>query len=608
MAQQSTLGGDSLWVDLGDKEQREIRATMRHRRIARGETLIDRGAPPDDLFVVNFGLFEVRNSDNSGVVAEIGAGQLIGEIGFFAGSPRTASVVAARDSEVLEINRGEFDALAARCPAIGVAVTRALARRLAHIAPIVGMGNVARPSGHMRVLAIVAAGSGAIPDAFIELFRRTLARQNIEFLTSADAIKQRGGNEFDRFAAANWLSDLERDRELVICVADATPTEWTQTILRSADQALLVACGAPDALNPVEALALDLFPVARRRLIRLQAKRSSFADPSAPWLRLRDVFMVHHVSTQDDLDMRSLARFLSGKAIGYVAGGGGAFGPAHVGVFKAFREQGVTFDIFGGSSVGAAMAVNLALLWEPDEIRAATHELFVRRAALKRFTIPRYGLLDHGVVDDGLQHAYPGAMEDVWRPCFAVATDLSNYTMRIMRQGPVWEAVRATCAIPGVLPPFFDEAGHMLVDGGVVDNVPVGAMESLKSGPNLVVDLRPLTHRVYPFKYHAIPRRRELIARTLNFLPGKRKLPRCPGPAGVVQRSIFGNVRETTPPHGADDLLLRPPAFRGSSFMNWDRHADVLDAAYEWALRKIDELRADGNATLATMERVSKTT
>jgi NTE family protein len=105
-----------IWRDLGETERLEIKRAMRVRKVARGETLIEQGEPSETLFIVSFGLFEVKNADNTQSVAEVGADQLIGEMGFFAGVPRTAAVVAARDSEVLEIDRTAFDELAKRCP------------------------------------------------------------------------------------------------------------------------------------------------------------------------------------------------------------------------------------------------------------------------------------------------------------------------------------------------------------------------------------------------------------------------------------------------------------------------------------------------------------
>jgi len=304
---------------------------------------------------------------------------------------------------------------------------------------------------------------------------------------------------------------------------------------------------------------------------------------------------------QDRQDFHRLARFLTGQALGFVAGGGGAFGPAHVGIVKAFDAHGIHFDMLGGSSVGAAVAAAFARLGSIEEIAAGTDDIFVTSRALKRYTLPRYGLLDHVAFDEALRRRMgTERIEDVWKPYFAVATDLSNYSMRVMRSGPIWQAVRASSAIPGILPPFFDDDGHMLVDGGVVDNVPIGVMKSLKNGPNLVIDVAPQDHRVYDLSYASIPGRWALLGHMINPFAGA--MPRCPSPANVIQRSLFGNIRNEIIPNEAHDLLLRPPAFPGSSFMNWERHREVLAASYDWGMRTIEGLRADGDTAFAAIE------
>ena len=83
--------------------------------------------------------------------------------------------------------------------------------------------------------------------------------------------------------------------------------------------------------------------------------------------------------------------------------------------------------------------------------------------------------------------------------------------------------------------------------------------------------------------------------------PWNWALPDCPGPASVIQRAVFAKIGADASALTPHDLVLRPPAFPGSSFMNWDRHADVLEAAHEWASRTIDSLREEGDPALAAL-------
>ena len=82
-----------------------LAAESDRRVLRRGEVLVREGDPSDRFFIVLSGRFTVHKEDTMVSVAEIGQGELVGEIGFFAGLPRTATVLAARDSIVLEIRR-----------------------------------------------------------------------------------------------------------------------------------------------------------------------------------------------------------------------------------------------------------------------------------------------------------------------------------------------------------------------------------------------------------------------------------------------------------------------------------------------------------------------
>jgi NTE family protein len=110
-----------------------------------------------------------------------------------------------------------------------------------------------------------------------------------------------------------------------------------------------------------------------------------------------------------------------------VLSGGGAFGVAHVGVWRAIRDLGIPLDIVGGTSVGSAMAGAIALGVPAEEIGPRVEAIFVRSGAMRRVTVPKYAFLDHKVLDAALQQHYgDGPIEDLWLPFYAVAADLSS--------------------------------------------------------------------------------------------------------------------------------------------------------------------------------------
>jgi predicted acylesterase/phospholipase RssA len=116
---------------------------------------------------------------------------------------------------------------------------------------------------------------------------------------------------------------------------------------------------------------------------------------------------------------------------GFVAGGGGALGSAHLGVYKAFSEAGAVFDVFGETSAGAAVAAALAMGLDAEDIDARTHNIFVTNRAFRRFTLPYYGLLDHKAFDRALRTVYGDLLiEDLWRPFFAISANLADRNVR----------------------------------------------------------------------------------------------------------------------------------------------------------------------------------
>jgi NTE family protein len=312
--------------------------------------------------------------------------------------------------------------------------------------------------------------------------------------------------------------------------------------------------------------------------------------------------MHHHVALEDQVDIDSLIRFLSGRAIGFVAAGGGSFGTAHVGIYQAFRERGAIFDVFVGTSVGAAMAAGFAKNLEAGDLERGTHDIFVRSRSFRRPTWPRYALLDHKAFDRALagQYGRDCRIEDCWRPFAAVATNLSTHNLELIRSGVLWHAVRASSAIPGLLPPFYTPEGAMLVDGCLIDNVPLAQMHQLKSGPNLVVHFGEPAAEMFDVEYAALPGRLELI--TTMLMPFRKKLlPAAPSAVNVLWRSLVAHQRYDTLPTGPLDMVMRPPPPLGIDVTDFDRHTEIFHASYLWAKEAIDALEAEANSAVTAI-------
>ncbi len=523
----------ALFRTLSSEQRLKALSAMVRLDLVRGQMLVAQGDPSDSLFMVLHGALAVRRTGHSAPLAELRAGELVGEIGFFANVPRTADVIAIRDTSVLMLTRTAYQVLAEEAPAIVEAVLAALARRFAketaRLTPV-------RASPKARTVALIDGGREPVPGAFDRRMREGLAAIDAEIVDPARLNAMFPGRALDAPEVTDWLNKLEHTAPLVVYLGCRQASPWTRKAIRQADLVVFACRGdAPGgALTEVEAFACEVHPSSARRLVRIHDRRSGAVRGTTAWLVRLPCFMHHHVALEDQVDIDSLIRFLSGRAIGFVAAGGGSFGTAHVGIHKAFRERGVMFDIFVGTSVGSAMMAGFAKNLEAEHLERGTHEIFVRSRSFRRPTWPRYALLDHKAFDRALADQY-GAncrIEDCWRPFAAVATNLSTHNLELIRTGLLWQAVRASSAIPGLLPPFYTPEGAMLVDGCLIDNVPLASMHQLKSGPNLVVHFGEPAAEMFDVDYAALPGRLELIAAML--MPFRKKLlPAAPSAVNV---------------------------------------------------------------------------
>jgi NTE family protein len=590
------LGAVEIFQDLDAAERARLAAELETLSLRRGEALVRQGETADALYVVVTGRFAVTVEGRRQPVAELGPGQPVGEIAFLAGGVRTATVTALRDSLVLRLGRAEFEALSAKSPSIWRTLTLTLARRVAD-------ANVARapaPDPRPRTIAIVRAGAGRVPQAFLQALMAAFGRVNSAVLLRAEMAGEvlPAGTRLDSAEATRALNALEGRHDYVLFLAEDELTPWSEKAIRQADLVLAVAMHAADARpNPLEQLAGELLPPDAIRLVLLHPTRAPISG-TARWLDGRRIAMHHHVALDTPADVERLYRFVDGSALGLIACGGGAYCAAHIGLYKALTQSGLVFDIMGGTSGGGAMTAAFAMGTHPDDVDRATHDIFVTNRAMRRYTWPRYSLLDHTHFDRQLANHYAGIdIEDLWIPYFAVSTNLSSYDLYRHRRGDLWTAVRATGSVPVLLPPYYTEDGHMLVDGALLDNVPVKVMHELKSGPNVVISFDVPKLERFAVDYRTLPGRNHLLK--WLFTPYLRaSLPPAPGVGTVLMRSMMANRQGFEQHLREGDLLLVPPFPQDMGILDWHRHTELMDRTYRWGLAEVARLRAAGHAVV----------
>lgn len=457
-----------------------------------GTRLFQEGDPGDAGYLVVTGrLRAFRTVDGAEVeVGEIGRSQMAGEIALLEDVPRTATVYAVRDSQLVRFSRAAFTTLIERYPSAGLLVARTVLER--------ARGDH-RPGRPTRLSFVVVPGSpGVDVSGFVDELGATLGARRVSS-TAIDEelglpdIAQLGDDDVGAIRLAYHLEELQERHRFLLYEIDDEWTSWSRRALRWADHVIVVAdAGASPEPSDLEQQLWQLVEAQKHPKVSLALVHP--ADTTLPsgtrrWLEPRSLWSHHHLRRGDDADMGRLARLLTGEATSLVLGGGGARGFAHLGVLVVLEELGVPIDSIGGASIGSIMAIGPALGWTAEEARQISVEQF---DDLFDYTLPTVSLLKGDRITTKLRRTIGDVdIADLWIPYFCVSTNLTRAGARYHDRGPLVEAIRASIAIPGVLPPVPD-GDELLVDGGVLDNVPVDEMRRRNpTGQVVAVDVAP---------------------------------------------------------------------------------------------------------------------
>jgi predicted acylesterase/phospholipase RssA/CRP-like cAMP-binding protein len=446
-----------------------------------GRVLMRQGDHDDSMFLVGVGRLRVtvrRDDGTEARVAELGRGELVGELAVMSDEPRSATVTALRDSHVFELSSASFADLVARFPAALREISSEVVRRL------VRSFREGSPTSPVVTIAMVPLSDDPQATHFATRLTASLARVTgaaIE-VTVADAecaLGDLAGVGADRLAA--WFSARESGSEVVVYAAHSVPDDWTEACVRQADLVLLVGTSRDEPVVREVERAIDARRArvrARTELVIVHPVTARNPRGTREWLAVRAVDRHHHVRVDRDEDVDRVSRLLLGRATGVVFSGGGARGIAALGVLAALRERNVPIDACGGTSIGSIIAGGAARDLDADEIAELLRVAVVQSSPFD-VTFPALSLAAGRRVTARIREAAEDLdLEDGWRRTFCVSTNLTTGDVEVHRHGPTWRAMRASFSIPGVFPPVRGRRGDLLVDGGILDNLPVGVMRA----------------------------------------------------------------------------------------------------------------------------------
>jgi NTE family protein len=558
-----------LLAEVGDAALKKLLAEANWFGLP-GGMLLDRDGENDHaLFLVVTGSLGVFAEDEKGrrkLVAHIPAGETVGEMSLISGDAHSVQLVALRDTELLRVSPLAFETLIARHPRVMLNLMRILVRRLQKTT------HSDDSAGRPKTFAIIPLQDGLkdepLPHRLAAALRSMGSRAAV-----LDA------READR--SADWFNQFEMDHDVVFYVGDAPDSPWTHQCLRQADRIFLFArADRPLPLRPLDMPAFKERASGLPQLLLLHASGQSEGLPEHFAIRSGLFESHHHIRAGNGNDIARIARFISGRAIGLVLAGGGARGFAHIGVLKALMEAGVPFDNLGGASMGAIIAAGVAAEWSIEELTERMRAAFVAKNPLNDYTIPLIALVRGKRVSTLLQH-YFGEMkiEELPKPYFCVSSDLTSGRIHEHRSGALWRALRASVALPGILPPVTHH-GHLLVDGGVMNNLPVDVMKQHSAGPIIASDVTgELDMRVRDDRYGERPIW-SLLWQRMSGSPSIVSILMRSGTVGSeAQRRV---VREQA------DYILEPPLV-GIGLRDWKAFDRAIKEGYEHAAEMIEK-------------------
>ncbi len=579
-----------LFLDFTEEIVRALTKELKIESIAANTMLYQKGVTSTDLCIVIDGRFQVVKTTAEGraiVLDVVGRGETIGEIGVLCETVRTVDIIATRDSTVAKLSRASFEQILMMFPLqINQAFSKSIVNRLSRddksktraaetfamvvLSPSISRQDIAKSLSD----ALKSHGSTSI-----------LSSDVVDQAFSRKGTAQADFKDSENDALVHWLSEWEIAHRNIIYIVDAELNNWSRRCLRTADHILFVvdAMANPE-IGLFEAKVLDEIKSAGKKqsLMIMQGRLQQVPVGTSQWLRPRNVGMHHHVRHENAGDFGRVARFLTKKAVGLVLGGGGARGFAHIGVLRALQQLNIPIDLIGGNSMGALIAAQSAMQWRFDEMTKRTMRLCL---AGDEFTLPIISVFSGKKMVRGLGEMFGDIyIDDLWQHFFSISCNMSRATVMTHDKGLLLAAVLNSNTPPGLFPPQI-YGGDLLVDGALLNNVPVDVMRKFNEGGTVIaVDVNAREDLLNNTDNSGGISGLKILINKLNPMAPKIKIPNMI--ETLSRASIIGGLAQRKKMmDGYADLYLQPPV-SNYSLRDYKHAEQIAEIGYHYALEE----------------------
>ena len=578
-----------------------LRERLTWVEVAGGQTLMQQGSAGDSIYLSISGRLRAYVDDEEGaprMVREMSRGQVIGEMSMYTDEPRSATVVAIRDSVLVRLAKEHFAELLASSTQVSMALTRQIIRRLQ-------TQHERNPVPLPVTIALLQVSDGVATRAFADKLAAALRDKGRAIVIDSGALDAALGEAGAAHGGAGdaalnrrismHLDSVESVHEFVLLVADAVPSEWTRRCCRHADELLLLADATqPPALHPIERDWLAHRPPhaeAAEILVLLHPADTRCPRGAAAWLARRPVTEHVHIRPELERDMARLARIESRSAVGLVLAGGGARGFAHLGVYRALQERGIEVDFVGGTSIGAVMGALIASDQPLTRVLEISRRAFRVNPTGDFNWLPLLSIINgrrlRRILEQTLTEllGFDAAIEDLWKNYFCIATNYSMAHEQVLARGALAKALRASTAIPGALPPVIID-DELLCDGGTFNNFPVDAMRKVRGvGTVIGVDLSFMKAR--RMEIDEVPGTWALLRDRLR--PRKQRRYHLPSMVSyLLNVTILYSMSRQRHAKALTDLYFNPPLDR-VGLLEWKRFDQIVEQGYAHAVEVLNK-------------------